>query len=301
MGNINRDDKGRYAKGIKIHKNCLYCGKTFQVNPCLANQKFCSQKCDNDYRVRAGSRRKRAQKPCAHCGKIIEERPQRLSIRKYCSYECSVEAKKTRVKRNCLFCGKEFYTTPSKIRHGKGIYCSHTCWVCAGGNAELVVRWQKEHCGETSPYWKGGKHASEARRRHTPRYRATRAAQERNKRAKTINVCNLCGQVMEKYHFQHHHQKPNSGLFKKGHTPFSRKYKAIESKPLIESQQLQYVPLNSPFEGSAGHHIDETYVIHIPNELHRSISHKLSKPESMIRINRIAIHYLNPAIMPILK
>ena len=31
------------------------------------------------------------------------------------------------IKRYCKECGKEFFTYPSKIRQGRGVYCSREC------------------------------------------------------------------------------------------------------------------------------------------------------------------------------
>lgn len=67
------------------------------------------------------------------------------------------------------------------------------------------------------------------------------------------------------------------------------------------SKNLGFIPLNSPFERSAGHHIDKNHVIFIPIKLHLSIFHTLDNPESMKKINRIASYYLHTGIMPILK
>jgi hypothetical protein len=147
MPNINIDSKGRFAKGIKIEKECLNCGKHFFVNPCCKNQKYCSHKCSHEYTIKTGNRRIRAQKPCPICGKIIEERPCRVKKVKYCSYECSVEAKKKRIKQICPTCSTEFETTPDRIKRGKGKYCSHDCW-CKNRNKVATVIIKCKHCGK---------------------------------------------------------------------------------------------------------------------------------------------------------
>lgn len=52
------------------------------------------------------------------------------------------------------------------------------------------------------------------------------------------------------------------------------------------------IELNSFFPGSEGHHIDETHVIYIPKELHRSIRHDLWNGINMETINLLAKEYL---------
>jgi hypothetical protein len=55
---------------------------------------------------------------------------------------------------------------------------------------------------------------------------------------------------------------------------------------------LGFVPLNKPFNGCEGHHIDNEQVIHIPKELHRSIWHRQSNVGSMAKINAVAYNFL---------
>lgn len=52
------------------------------------------------------------------------------------------------------------------------------------------------------------------------------------------------------------------------------------------------IELNKEFNGSEGHHIDETYIINIPYNLHRSIYHNQFKNINMIKINKFAFKYL---------
>jgi len=52
-----------------------------------------------------------------------------------------------------------------------------------------------------------------------------------------------------------------------------------------------YIPFNEYFEGCVGHHIDKEVVIHIPEELHKSISHSQNNKESMKKINDAAFAF----------
>lgn len=59
-----------------------------------------------------------------------------------------------------------------------------------------------------------------------------------------------------------------------------------------ERRELGCIELNEPFENSEGHHIDETYIIHIPKEIHQSIYHNLKTGQGMEDINAIAFGYI---------
>lgn len=54
--------------------------------------------------------------------------------------------------------------------------------------------------------------------------------------------------------------------------------------------------LNSPFEGSDGHHIDKDHVVYIPKSAHQSIRHNVWTGENMEEINAIARTYVAPEI-----
>ena len=70
------------------------------------------------------------------------------------------------------------------------------------------------------------------------------------------------------------------------------KGKAYVIRRHAERRNLGSIELNKPFPNSEGHHIDETYIIHIPKELHRSIPHNLKTGEGMSDINEIAFQYI---------
>jgi len=141
------DSKGRFVPGIKITKICLNCGKKFIVNTSGVYRKYCSHVCSIKHKIKTGHCLKRAQKPCIQCGKPIIERPSKVKRRKFCSYKCSVEARKNRIKRECPTCKSEFITKPSQIINGKGIYCSHRCW-CKSRNEVAMVTIHCENCGK---------------------------------------------------------------------------------------------------------------------------------------------------------
>lgn len=57
-------------------------------------------------------------------------------------------------------------------------------------------------------------------------------------------------------------------------------------------KELDSIPLNKFFEGCEGHHIDKTYIIYIPKEIHHSISHNVFTGKNMDIINALAFNYL---------
>lgn len=55
---------------------------------------------------------------------------------------------------------------------------------------------------------------------------------------------------------------------------------------------LGFVPLNQPFDGCNGHHIDRERVAYIPEVLHMSIRHNVWNGHNMAKINAVAFNFL---------
>lgn len=55
---------------------------------------------------------------------------------------------------------------------------------------------------------------------------------------------------------------------------------------------LGFIPLNRYFYDSVAHHLDKTYVIYIPEEIHKSIQHSVLRNINMDEINAIAFNYI---------
>ena len=55
---------------------------------------------------------------------------------------------------------------------------------------------------------------------------------------------------------------------------------------------LGFNPLNSPFDGCEGHHINQSDVIYIPKEMHKSVWHNVWTGRNMDTINALAGAYL---------
>lgn len=77
---------------------------------------------------------------CKQCGKHKKVKPSEImnSNGKYCSRGCYYLAQKTKIKKICLRCGKEF-----KARPKRGKYCSQKCYFMS-------------NIGKNNPNWKGG-------------------------------------------------------------------------------------------------------------------------------------------------
>jgi hypothetical protein len=51
---------------------------------------------------------------------------------------------------------------------------------------------------------------------------------------------------------------------------------------------LGFAPMNQPFDNCEGHHLNQTDVVYIPKDLHRSIPHNVFTGKNMERINALA-------------
>ncbi|MFF3790840.1 endonuclease domain-containing protein [Streptomyces sp. NPDC001981] len=109
--------------------NCAHCGTAFRVRG-KEERSYCSRACH----LAATARRSRA---CAQCGAdFYPKSPIRLEGTlqgTFCSKTCSGLAQRTRVTRCCLQCGADFEIKQSRIKNGRGSYCSKECQALAEG------------------------------------------------------------------------------------------------------------------------------------------------------------------------
>jgi hypothetical protein len=68
--------------------------------------------------------------------------------------------------------------------------------------------------------------------------------------------------------------------------------KAMARRRQAKRREMDFEPLNSPFPGSDGHHINVTDVIYVPSSMHRSIAHNVWTGRNMAAINALAYEYL---------
>lgn len=195
MVNINEYSSGRYVSGIKLDKYCLNCGKHFQVNHWLQERKYCSLECNIKFKVKHGTGIKRESKPCPQCGKVFSERPSRLAKRTYCSYECSVEAKKTRVNKICPICNNGFSAPPNQINRGKGVVCSHDCWI-EYRRQQSTISLNCKQCGKEITMLQSNAFNTAGDGSQKRYFCSTECAIEDKKR-RVLKKCLTCGKVIE--------------------------------------------------------------------------------------------------------
>ena len=70
------------------------------------------------------------------------------------------------------------------------------------------------------------------------------------------------------------------------------KLATVWRKHRAKRRALGFNPLNSPFVGSAGHHINQNDVIYIPRDMHKSVSHNVWTGRNMEKINALAGAFL---------
>lgn len=117
----------------KARRICEWCGKDFISEA----KRFCSRKCYYDAR-----KNEQIKLICTQCGKIFYRKKSGLKTKRgnFCSRNCytkwqSENIKKERhprwcggeIKRICKHCGNIFFTKPSVVKNGGGLFCSRTC------------------------------------------------------------------------------------------------------------------------------------------------------------------------------
>lgn len=69
------------------------------------------------------------------------------------------------------------------------------------------------------------------------------------------------------------------------------KIRVINGKSLARRKEMGFSPLNAPFDGACGHHVNNDQVIFIPERMHRRY-HNLATGQGMAEINALAFRYL---------
>lgn len=120
-----------------IKKFCLACGNEFLVLPYRKySAKFCSRKCKHAFN--------RTNKKCLFCSRLFVTA--NYLGRRYCSRKCADEAKKKRIAKTCLICGKK-YEVQKYAKNSK--YCGIECRN-KGISKTLIGRFK----GEKNPSYK---------------------------------------------------------------------------------------------------------------------------------------------------
>lgn len=74
---------------------------------------------------------------------------------------------------------------------------------------------------------------------------------------------------------------------------YRREHPEYDARLLSKRRNLGFIPLNKPFAGSEGHHIDKTHVIFVPEPIHASIWHNVWTGKNMEKINAKVFAWLN--------
>lgn len=88
-------------------------------------------------------------------------------------------------------------------------------------------------------------------------------------------------------------------VHKKERLEYAKQYfktlRGKEAKNKIEAKrrELGFVPINEPFEGCEGHHVNKEHVVYIPREIHQSIRHNVFTWHNMDAINTLVLPYIN--------
>ncbi len=130
---------------------------------------------------------------CRICSKSFDIKPshQKLGWGKYCSTICRAKGQLKGKDFFCEICNKEFYRSPSKIKHSKGghFFCSKSCQII----------WRNSFfSGEKHPNWTGG----------ITIYREILQRSQREQR------CVSCGSMDKRVLIAHHidHNRKNNDL-----------------------------------------------------------------------------------------
>ena len=123
---VSRNNRGENnVKYTSIIKICEYCKKEYKANKCEENiSKFCSKECQGKYKTERAT----IILTCQYCGKefpVLKGQIDFFGEQKYCSKECRGDARKKRVYKNCLICGKLYWEHLAYAE--KSICCSRKC------------------------------------------------------------------------------------------------------------------------------------------------------------------------------
>lgn len=133
----------------KVTKNCLYCGKEYEISPYKKDSsKFCCRECKDKYHSESAI----VKINCLNCGKEITTLKGKIKKgKKFCSNECAAKYKETKVTKKCVICGKEYKT--HKRRSESSVTCSKECqrkWLSLYSQQEEVKERLRKQGAKTS-------------------------------------------------------------------------------------------------------------------------------------------------------
>jgi hypothetical protein len=206
------------------------------------------------------------------------------------------------VKRICLSCGKTFSAYPAWIKKGRSEFCSSLCWGKAQkGTVRLLRRIRQERkcliCGNIFE-------AIPSSKKKCCSLKCANICGGKKNRKRIIRTCCVCGKTFEvlpfltkrfpcKFCSSKCMGKWNSkNIIGEKHSQWKGGKKESYRRRLATEKQFGFKPLNKPFDGCEGHHINFEEVIHIPKKLHRSNWHSVITGVNMEKINKLAFEFL---------
>lgn len=143
-----RDNRGKFIKGERLEKVCVTCGSKFLVIPSRKNAKYCKRSCYI-------SDKEKLRKQSEFLKSYISENGVWNKGKTYKTKVISVK-----IKKNCLYCGKEFMSYLSEKQMFCGNECAHkgrnfTPWnkgtathsyLCECGNKKAYLSKQCRKC-----------------------------------------------------------------------------------------------------------------------------------------------------------
>lgn len=162
-------------------------------------------------------------------------------------------------RRRWYLAHKEYFKTPKAREYNRAYYLAHR-----EQQIKAAMEWQVKHPEKTK----------EINKKYKKKWRQIHSIElkEENK----------------KYCLEHPEKKKK---WKKRYQQ-SLKGKALERKMKASRKQLGFIPLNKPFIGCEGHHIDKERVIYMPRKIHREISHSVLRNHNMEAINKAAFEFI---------
>lgn len=122
-------------------KVCEICGKKFNPN---GRDKTCSLECSKQWQARYKDEHQMELRKCIICGN--EFRTYKHNPASHCSKECQNASSKKRIECVCIHCGQTFEEVPSRIKEGKGKFCSTSChneWRSINKSGKNSPRWNR--------------------------------------------------------------------------------------------------------------------------------------------------------------
>lgn len=134
----------------------------------------------------------------------------------------------------------------------------------------------------------------EVKRKAKAKYLKTKAGKESKRKCQAKFRKTKKGKVVQrKYHAKYCRTKKGKETQRKNDVKHAKteKGKATTRKKDFKRRTLGFIELNDHFPNSDAHHIDKEFIIYIPTEMHRSVSHNVHTGKGMEEINNIAIDF----------